>query len=401
MLTSSVVVPILNAARTLPACLRALDRLRPAPDEVILVDNGSTDESLLLAKTFAGESHPFRVQLLCAAPRGASTARNTGIKAAGGDIIVFTDADCTPEPDWLGRLLDPFADHKIGAVAGRVVGDPGSTLPELFSTLYTLRLPKEASLHDHWTPIQGGYPTANLAVRRTVLDRLQGFDECVTIYGEDHDLCARLYQAGWRLLYRPEAQVIHHHRTTLRALLGLTDRRTGSVEVRGRETIALSSHQIARLGLGYCPEERGIFSSLSCEENLMLLPKVGAGEVTLSQIYEMFPNLYERRHSQGTRLSGGEQQMLAMARILRTGARLLLLDEISEGLAPVIVQRLGQIIRQLKEKGFTILLVEQNFRFASRIADRFYVMEHGAITLGFPGAELRERMPMLHEVLGV
>ena len=219
MLTSSVVVPILNAARTLPACLRALDRLRPAPDEVILVDNGSTDESLLLAKTFAGESHPFRVQLLCAAPRGASTARNTGITAAGGDIIVFTDADCTPEPDWLGLLLDPFADHKIGAVAGRVVGDPGSTLPELFSTLYTLRLPKEASLHDHWTPIQGGYPTANLAVRRTVLDRLHGFDECVTIYGEDHDLCARLYQAGWRLLYRPEAQVIHHHRTTLRALL--------------------------------------------------------------------------------------------------------------------------------------------------------------------------------------
>jgi GT2 family glycosyltransferase len=219
MLTSSVVVPILNAARTFPACLRALDNLRPSPDEVILVDNGSTDDSLLMAKTFASLSHSFRVQLLCAAPRGASTARNTGIKAAGGDIIVFTDADCSPAPDWLGRLLEPFDDHQIGAVAGRVVGDPGSTLPELFSTLYTLRLPKEPSLHDHWTPIQGGYPTANLAVRRTVLDRLEGFDESVAIYGEDYDLCARLYGAGSKLLYSPDAQVLHHHRTTLRGLL--------------------------------------------------------------------------------------------------------------------------------------------------------------------------------------
>ncbi|CAI4032259.1 Glycosyltransferase [Nitrospira tepida] len=219
MLTSSVVVPILNAARTLPACLRALDNLRPSPGEVVLIDNGSTDESLLLAKTYEGESHPFRVQLLSAAPHSASIARNTGIKAASGDIILFTDADCSPAPDWLGRLLESFDDPKIGAVAGRVSGDPGSTLPELFSMLYTLRLPKEASLHDHWTPLQGGYPTANLAVRRTVLERLQGFDESVAIYGEDYDLCARLYAAGWRLLYRPEAQVIHHHRTTWRAIL--------------------------------------------------------------------------------------------------------------------------------------------------------------------------------------
>lgn len=219
MLTSSVVVPILNAARTLPACLRALDNLRPSPGEVVLVDNGSTDESLLLAKTYAGESHPFRVQLLSAAPRSASIARNTGIKAAGGDIVVFTDADCSPASDWLGQLLESFDDPKIGAVAGRVVGEPGSTLPELFSTLYTLRLPKATSLHDRWTPIEGGYPTASLAVRRTVLDRLGGFDESVAIYGEDYDLCARLYAAGWRLLYRPEAQVIHHHRTTWQALL--------------------------------------------------------------------------------------------------------------------------------------------------------------------------------------
>lgn len=219
MLTSSIVVPVLNAARTLPACLRALAHLRPSPDEVVLVDNGSIDESLLLAKTFARESHPFRTQILSATPRGASLARNRGIKAAGGDIILFTDADCSPAPDWLGRLLEPFDDHRIGAVAGRVVGDPGSTLPELFSALYTLRLPEEGSLHDRWTLIQGGYPTANLAVRRTVLEGLDGFDERMTIYGEDYDLCARLYREGWQLRYRPDARVLHHHRTTLRALL--------------------------------------------------------------------------------------------------------------------------------------------------------------------------------------
>ncbi|MGE3152401.1 MAG: glycosyltransferase family 2 protein [Nitrospiraceae bacterium] len=219
MLTSSIVVPILNAARTLPVCLRALDRLCPAPDEVVLVDNGSTDGSLRLAQTFAGEPHPFRVRLLSSAPYSASIARNAGFKAATGDIVVFTDADCSPEPNWLGRLLECFDHHQIGAVAGRVVGHPGSTLPELFSTLYTLRLPKEASLHDRWTPIQGGFPTANLAVRRIVLERIQGFDERVAIYGEDYDLCVRLYADGWQLRYRPEAKVIHHHRTTLAGLL--------------------------------------------------------------------------------------------------------------------------------------------------------------------------------------
>lgn len=167
--------------------------------------------------------------------------------------------------------------------------------------------------------------------------------------------------------------------TTIKAILGLVGRRTGSIQVAGVETVALPTNRIARLGLGYCPEERGIFSSLSCEENLMLPPKVGDGGMSVDEIYEMFPNLKERRHSQGTRLSGGEQQMLAMARILRSGARILLLDEITEGLAPVIVQTLGRVIRSLKDKGLTIILVEQNFRFAAPLADRHYVIEHGQI----------------------
>jgi branched-chain amino acid transport system ATP-binding protein len=189
--------------------------------------------------------------------------------------------------------------------------------------------------------------------------------------------------------------------TTLKAILGLTGRRTGSIMVNGREAIRMSPHRIAQLGIGYCPEERGIFSSLSCEENLMLPPKVASNGMSVEEIYAMFPNLKERRGSQGTRLSGGEQQMLAVARILRTGAQLLLLDEISEGLAPVIVQALDRMIRQLKEKGFTIVMVEQNFRFAAPLADRFYVMEHGRIVEGFDASELDARMDMLHEYLGI
>ncbi|MCX7259302.1 MAG: ABC transporter ATP-binding protein [Burkholderiales bacterium] len=189
--------------------------------------------------------------------------------------------------------------------------------------------------------------------------------------------------------------------TTLKAILGLTGKRTGTIEVAGVETSHMQTNEIARLGLGYCPEERGIFSSLSCEENLMLPPSVGKGGMSVEEIYDMFPNLKERRNSPGSRLSGGEQQMLAMARILRTGARLLLLDEITEGLAPVIVQTLGRVIRQLKAKGLTIILVEQNFRFAAPLADRHYVIEHGKIEAVVKKEELAEKTDMLNEFLGV
>ena len=189
--------------------------------------------------------------------------------------------------------------------------------------------------------------------------------------------------------------------TTLKAILGLVGRRTGSIRIKGTEAVALPPHRIAHLGIGYCPEERGIFTSLTCEENLLLPPPVASGGMSVDEIYAMFPNLKERRASPGGRLSGGEQQMLSVARILRTGATLLLLDEISEGLAPVIVQALGRAIRTLREKGMTIVMVEQNFRFAAPLADRFYIIEHGRVIETFAAAELPARRAMLHEVLGV
>ncbi len=191
--------------------------------------------------------------------------------------------------------------------------------------------------------------------------------------------------------------------TTLRAIMGLTGARKGSIKVHGVEALGMPTHKVAHLGIGYCPEERGIFSSLSTEENLMLPPQLnGAAKgMSVDDIYAMFPNLYERRNSQGTRLSGGEQQMLAVGRILRTGARLLLLDEISEGLAPVIVQGLARMITTLKAKGYTIVMVEQNFRFAAPLADRFYVMEHGHIVETVAASELHAKMPVLTELLGV
>jgi branched-chain amino acid transport system ATP-binding protein len=189
--------------------------------------------------------------------------------------------------------------------------------------------------------------------------------------------------------------------TTLRALLGLVGKRAGSVIIHGQEAIDLPPHRIARLGVGYCPEERGIYASLTAEENLLLPPEVAPGGMSIDEIYGMFPNLKERRDAQGTRLSGGEQQMLAVARILRTGAKLLLLDEISEGLAPVILQSLSHTVQALRERGYTIVMVEQNFRFAAPLADRFYIMEHGRIVESFQARELQDKMSLMHEYLGI
>ncbi|PCF97347.1 ABC transporter ATP-binding protein [Vreelandella nigrificans] len=189
--------------------------------------------------------------------------------------------------------------------------------------------------------------------------------------------------------------------TTLKSIMNMVGRRTGSIVINGNETLHMKPHHIPRLGIGYCPEERGIFASLDVHENLLLPPTVRSGGMSLDEIYGMFPNLYERRKSQGTRLSGGEQQMLAMARILRTGARLLLLDEITEGLAPVIVQKLAEVLVQLKERGMTIVLVEQNFRFAAPLADRHFVMDHGQIVEEISAAQLPSRREHLNTMLGV
>ncbi|OWV84322.1 ABC transporter ATP-binding protein [Rhizobium sp. R635] len=189
--------------------------------------------------------------------------------------------------------------------------------------------------------------------------------------------------------------------TTLRTITGIVRARKGRISFAGSDMMQVPLHKTAHRGIGFVPEERGIFSTLTVSENLLLPPVVAEGGMTLDEIYELFPNLYERRSSPGTKLSGGEQQMLAIARILRTGVRLLILDEPTEGLAPVIVQRIGEVLKKLKERGMTILLVEQNFRFASRIADRFYLMDHGQMVSEFPVGELPQRMDTLHKVLGV
>ena len=189
--------------------------------------------------------------------------------------------------------------------------------------------------------------------------------------------------------------------TTLKSIMGMVGRRQGSIKFRNTELVPLPSNRIARLGIAFCPEERGIFASLDVEENLMLPPQVAPGGLSVEQIFTLFPNLRERLRSQGTKLSGGEQQMLAIGRILRTGAKLLLLDEPTEGLAPVIVQQIGATIAQLKQQGFTILLVEQNFRFAQKVADRHYIVEHGRVVDMVPGAELEANLGRVHEYLGV
>ena len=226
-------------------------------------------------------------------------------------------------------------------------------------------------------------------------------DDLHAFYGESHILHGVDMVVGRGELVTLLGRNGSGRSTTLRAIMNMVGRRTGSIVVNGNETMGIPAHQIPRLGVGYCPEERGIFSSLNVEENLLLPPTVRSGGMGLDELYEMFPNLYERRFSQGTRLSGGEQQMLAMARILRTGANLLLLDEITEGLAPVIVQKLGEVLIKLKKRGLTIVLVEQNFRFAAPLADRFYVMEHGKIVREFAQGQLKENMGMLQEYLGV
>ena len=220
-------------------------------------------------------------------------------------------------------------------------------------------------------------------------------------YGESHVLHGMEFAVGEGELVTLLGRNGVGKTTTLRAIMGIIGRRSGSVRFAGAELITLPSNRIARLGVGYCPEERGIFASLDVEENLLLPPVVRPGGLELDEIYRLFPNLLERRQSQGTKLSGGEQQMLAIARILRTGANLLLLDEPTEGLAPVIVQQIGAVLRTLKEKGFTILLVEQNFRFAATVADRHYIVEHGRVIDTIANADLAANVDKLHHYLGV
>jgi branched-chain amino acid transport system ATP-binding protein len=232
-------------------------------------------------------------------------------------------------------------------------------------------------------------------------DELLRITDLHAFYGESHILHGIDLNVGKSEVVTLLGRNGSGRSTTLKAILGLVSRRTGSVTMNGRETIRMQPHRIMRQGIGYCPEERGIFASLSAEENLTLLPKIGSGGMSLDEIYAMFPNLLERRKSQGTRLSGGEQQMLAMARILRVGARLLLLDEITEGLAPVIVQTLGKVVRGLGERGLTMILVEQNFRFVSQLADRHYLIEHGRIVDMITRDEVGKRIDALHRFLGV
>ena len=220
-------------------------------------------------------------------------------------------------------------------------------------------------------------------------------------YGESHILHGMDFDVGEGEVVTLLGRNGAGKTTTMKSIMGMVGRREGSIKFKGTQTIGLPSNAIARLGIAFCPEERGIFASLDVEENLLLPPQVAPGGLSVQQVFELFPNLRERLRSQGTKLSGGEQQMLAIGRILRTGARLLLLDEPTEGLAPVIVQQIGRTISRLKQEGFTILLVEQNFRFAQTVADRHYIVEHGRVVDMVPGAQLEANMGRVHEYLGV
>ena len=230
---------------------------------------------------------------------------------------------------------------------------------------------------------------------------LLAFRDLQAWYGESHILHGIDFEIGQGELVTLLGRNGAGKTTTLKSVMGIVEKRSGSVSIAGNEIVRLSSNQVARCGIAYCPEERGIFSSLNVDENLLLPPVVQAGGMTVAEIFELFPNLKERRRSQGTKLSGGEQQMLAIGRILRTGASLLLLDEPTEGLAPVIVQRIGEVIRQLKARGFTILLVEQNFHFAATVADRHYVMEDGRVIDMIAAAEVQQSIGKLQAYLGV
>jgi len=232
-------------------------------------------------------------------------------------------------------------------------------------------------------------------------DQLLGVEDLHAWYGESHILHGVSFAVGEGEVVTLLGRNGAGKTTTLRAIMGIAKQRQGSVVLRGKELIGLTSNRIARLGIAYCPEERGIFSSLDVEENLLLPPAVLPGGMSVEEIYAIFPNLRERRRSQGTKLSGGEQQMLAIGRMLRTGATLLLLDEPTEGLAPVVVQQIGGVIRRLKENGFTILLVEQNFHFAATLADRHYVVEHGRVIDMIRNEDLARNMDKLHDYLGV
>jgi branched-chain amino acid transport system ATP-binding protein len=231
--------------------------------------------------------------------------------------------------------------------------------------------------------------------------RLLGVEELHAWYGESHILHGMSFAVGQGEVVTLLGRNGAGKTTTLRAIMGIVPQRQGSVVFRGAEFVGLASNRIARRGIAYCPEERGVFASLDVEENLLLPPVVMPGGMTVDEIYTIFPNLRERRRSQGTKLSGGEQQMLAIGRMLRTGATLLLLDEPTEGLAPVIVQQIGELIRQLKHKGFTILLVEQNFHFAATLADRHYVVEHGQVIDMIRNEDVARNTDKLHDYLGV